>query len=140
MMATVTSDAAVLHWQKTLALYDGFIFVVAEYNHSITGVLKNAMDSAYRQWNRKPATMIGYSGTGAARAVEHLRLIASALQMVPTAGAIHIAGVDFLAISPMGSDKPMQEIEAHLLASTKATLDEFVWWARATMAARALAQ
>lgn len=56
MMATVTSDAAVLHWQKTLALYDGFIFVVAEYNHSITGVLKNAMDSAYRQWNRKPAT------------------------------------------------------------------------------------
>jgi hypothetical protein len=45
-----------LRWQKTLARYDGFVFVVAEYNSSITGVLKNALDQAYKEWGRKPFT------------------------------------------------------------------------------------
>jgi NAD(P)H-dependent FMN reductase len=49
----------------------GFVFVVAEYNHSITGVLKNALDQAYKEWGRKPFTAIGYGGIEAARAVEH---------------------------------------------------------------------
>src|ERR1700744_5470445 len=33
-----------LKWQATVAKYDGYIFVVAEYNHSITAALKNALD------------------------------------------------------------------------------------------------
>ena len=39
-----------VRWQQTIARFDGFIFVVAEYNHSITGVLKNALDEAYNEW------------------------------------------------------------------------------------------
>ncbi len=35
-----------VRWQQTIGPYDGYIFVVAEYNHSITGVLKNAIDKA----------------------------------------------------------------------------------------------
>ncbi|HEX7784448.1 MAG TPA: NAD(P)H-dependent oxidoreductase [Sphingobium sp.] len=136
IMRMPTENAEALRWQETLAQYDGFIFVVAEYNHSITGVLKNALDSAYKDWCRKPFTVIGYGGTGAARAVEHLRLVAIALQMVSTSGSIHIGGGDFVAISPMGANKPMEEIEAHLLPSAKAALDELLWWAHATMAAR----
>lgn len=136
IMRMPTENAEALRWQETLARYDGFIFVVAEYNHSITGVLKNALDSAYQQWVRKPFTAIGYGGTGAARAVEHLRLIGIALQMVSTAGAVHIAGGDFMAITPMGADKPMADIEAHLIPSATTSLDELMWWTRATMAAR----
>jgi len=126
-----------LRWQQTVGRYDGYIFVVAEYNHSITGVLKNALDQAYKEWNRKPFTVIGYGGTGAARAVEHLRSIGVELQMVSTHAGVHIGGSDFMTIFPMGGNKPVEEIEANLLPSAKTALDELVWWAKATMAAKA---
>ena len=42
-------------WQKKIAEFDGYIFVVAEYNRSITAALKNALDWAYNEWNRKTA-------------------------------------------------------------------------------------
>jgi NAD(P)H-dependent FMN reductase len=64
LMSMPSENAEALRWQKTLARYDGFVFVVAEYNHSITGVLKNALDQAYKEWGRKPFTAIGYGGNG----------------------------------------------------------------------------
>ncbi|HUA26222.1 MAG TPA: NAD(P)H-dependent oxidoreductase [Steroidobacteraceae bacterium] len=126
-----------VRWQKTIARYDGYIFVVAEYNRSITGALKNALDESYKEWNRKPFTAIGYGSVGAARAIEHLRTIGVELQMVSTRSAIHVGGVDFKTVYPMFGNKPFSEIEANLLPSAKAALDELVWWARATMAAKA---
>jgi NAD(P)H-dependent FMN reductase len=137
LISTPSENAEALRWQKTLARYDGFVFVVAEYNHSITGVLKNALDQAYKEWGRKPFTAIGYGGTGAARAVEHLRLIAIALRMVSTVASVHIGGADFMSTSPMGANKPIEGIEESLLAATKSALDELVWWAHVTMAATA---
>ncbi|MFN3973189.1 MAG: NADPH-dependent FMN reductase [Gemmobacter sp.] len=124
-------------WQETLAKFDGYIFVVAEYNRSITGVLKNALDQAYVEWTRKPFTAIAYGALGGARAMEHLRLIGVELQMVPTRSAVHIGGGDFFKVSPLGADAPIKEIEGNLLPSVKAALDDLVWWARATMAAKA---
>ncbi len=127
-----------IRWQQTVGRYDGYIFVVAEYNRSITGVLKNALDQAYKEWNRKPFTAIGYGGVGAARAIEHLRLIGIELQMVSTHAAVHIGGGDLMAVHPLGGvNKPIEDIEANLKGSTKTALDELVWWARATMAAKA---
>ena len=137
LISTPSENEDALRWQKTLARYDGFIFVVAEYNHSITGVLKNALDQAYHEWGRKPFTVIGYGGNGAARAVQHLRHISIALQMVSTAAAVHIGGADFMLTLPMGKNRPIEDIEASLLTSAKSALDELVWWARATMSTRA---
>lgn len=130
-------DPKAVAWQKKIAEFDGFIFVTAEYNHSITGALKNALDQAYNEWNRKPMGAIGYGGVGAARAVEHLRGIAVELAMVPVHGAVHIAGGDFLAVSPMGANGDMASIEDHLKGGAKDLLDDMVWWANATMAAKA---
>ena len=124
-------------WQETVGRFDGFIFVVAEYNHSVTGVLKNALDQAYKEWNRKPFTAIAYGGTGAARALEHLRGIAVELQMVSTHAAVHIGGGDFMTVYPILGNKPIEEIEANLLPSAKTALDELVWWAKTMMAAKA---
>ena len=128
-----------VRWQQTIARFDGFIFVVAEYNHSITGALKNALDEAYNEWDRKPFTAVGYGAVGGARAVEHLRLIAIELQMVSTHAAVHIGGGDFMAVHPMSGNKPIEDIEDHLLPNTKTALDELLWWAKATMAAKAAA-
>ena len=132
-----SANPEAVRWQQTIGRFDGFIFVVAEYNHSITAVLKNALDQAYNEWNRKPFTAVGYGGVGAARAVEQLRLIATELQMVSTQTAVHIGGSDLMTVHPMSQNKPIEEIEAHLLPSTKTALDQLLWWAKATMAARA---
>lgn len=132
-----SENAEAIRWQKTIARFDAFIFVVAEYNHSITGALKNALDEAYKEWDRKPFTAIGYGAVGAARAIEHLRLIAIELRMVSTHAAIHIGGGDFMAVFPMGGNKAIEDIEDHLLPNTKTALDELVWWAKATMVAKA---
>jgi NAD(P)H-dependent FMN reductase len=131
-----TAEAAVA-WQKKIAGFDGYLFVVAEYNHSITGELKNALDQAYVEWARKPMAAIAYGSMGGARALEHLRMIAVELQMVPVRNAVHIGGGDFWKLHPgMGGSGAMADIEAALVPSAKATLDDLVWWAKATMAAR----
>jgi NAD(P)H-dependent FMN reductase len=134
-----SKDPEAIRWQQTIAQYDGYIFVVSEYNHSMTGALKNALDQAYKEWNRKPFTAIGYGSVGGARAIEHLRGIGVELQMVSTRAAVHIGGSDFMAVFPAFGNKPIEDIEAGLLSGAKAALDDLVWWAKATMAARAAA-
>jgi len=76
-----------------------------------------------------------YCSTGGSRALEHLRGIGVELQMVSTRTAVHIG--DFFAMFPMGGNEPIQEIEANLLPSAKIALDELVWWAKATIGAKA---
>jgi NAD(P)H-dependent FMN reductase len=68
-------------WKQKMAALEGYLFVTAEYNHSVPGVLKNALDHAYPEFNKKPAAFVGYGGVGGARAVEQLRLICIELQM-----------------------------------------------------------
>ena len=68
-------------WAATIAAYDGFVFVTPEYNHGTTGVLKNALDYLYAEWNNKAAAFVSYGSAGGVRAVEHLRLIVGELQM-----------------------------------------------------------
>ena len=132
-----SQDARAVKWQQKLAEFDGYIFLTAEYNHSVTGALKNALDQAYKEWNRKPAAAMGYGGVGAARAIEHLRGIAVELQMVPLRNAVHLGGGDFFKVSPLGANGPMSEVEGNLKGALDAMLDELRWWAEATMAQRA---
>lgn len=68
-----TVDPRVAKWNEKLASLDGFIFIVQEYNHSITGALKNALDLAREVWNNKAAGIVSYGSVGGARAAEHLR-------------------------------------------------------------------
>ena len=90
-----SADPRAVAWQEKIASFDGYIFVVAEYNRSITGALKNALDQAYVDWNRKAFGVVGYGALGASRAIEHLRSIGIELQMVSTRSGVHIAGADF---------------------------------------------
>lgn len=131
-----SSDARAVAWQEKIATFDGFIFAVAEYNHSISGALKNALDQAYKEWVRKPMTAIAWGGMGGARALEHLRNIAVELQMVPVRGAVHIGGADFFKVHPMGGGVAIEEVEENLIPAATGALDDLVWWAKATMAAR----
>ncbi len=130
-------DERVLAWQDAIRPYDGYIFVVAEYNHSITAALKNALDQAYVEWIRKPFSALGYGGTGAARAVEHLRGIGVELQMVPSKFGAHIGGSDLFAVHPFGGNAPISEIAPAIQPSVDAMFDDLVWWATVLREARA---
>ncbi|MFL6489358.1 MAG: NADPH-dependent FMN reductase [Nitrososphaera sp.] len=68
-------------WSAKIDSFDAFVFVTPEYNHGISGALKNAIDFLYKEWNNKVAGFISYGGTGGVRSVEHLRLVMAELQI-----------------------------------------------------------
>ena len=87
-----TPSEPVKRLKSHVAGSQGLLFVTPEYNRSIPGVLKNAIDHASRPygqsvWNGKPAGVIGGSGgaIGTALAQQHLRNILAYLN-VPTLG------------------------------------------------------
>jgi NAD(P)H-dependent FMN reductase len=132
-----TQDPTAQKWQKKIAEFDGYIFVVAEYNRSVTGALKNALDQAYVEWARKPFGAISYGSMGGANALGHLQNIGVELQMVPTRNNVRIGGGDFFKVHPgFGGTGNLGDIEGSIAASAKAMLDDVVWWANATKAAR----
>lgn len=67
------TEPGIAAWNEKLASLDGFVFIVQEYNHSISGALKNAIDFARETWYNKAAGIVSYGSTGGARAAEHLR-------------------------------------------------------------------
>ncbi len=128
-----TQNEVGLRWQKKVGAFDGYIFVTAEYNHGVPAVLKNALDYAYPEWNRKAAACVGYGAVGGARAIEQLRLVFVELQLAPTRTGVHIQGADFMAVWRQG--KAISELE-YLKPNADAMLDELAWWTGALKAAR----
>ncbi len=120
-------------WQKKVAEFDGYIFITAEYNHSMPAVLKNALDYASPEWNKKTAAFVGYGAVGGARAIEHLRGIAAELQLATIKVGVYIQGADFMAVWKEGKD--VKDIP-HLQAGVKDLLDQLVWWTQALKVAR----
>lgn len=68
-------------WSEVIARCDGYIFVTAEYNHSIPGALKNALDYLHVEWNNKACGFVSYGSIGGSRAVEQLRQIAAQMML-----------------------------------------------------------
>lgn len=68
-------------WASKIASFDAFVFVTPEYNHSMPGSLKNAIDYLYAEWNNKAAGFVGYGSAGGSRAIEQLRQIMAEIQI-----------------------------------------------------------
>lgn len=66
---------AMKKWLDKVAEADAYIFVTPEYNHSIPGVLKNAIDYITSEITKKPATVVSHGTVGGARATMHLKEI-----------------------------------------------------------------
>jgi NAD(P)H-dependent FMN reductase len=112
-------------WADKIAAFDGFVFVTPEYNHSTSGVLKNAIDYLYTEWNNKAAGFVSYGGVGGARAAEHLRLIAGELQMADVRQQVALSLLtEFENFSVF---KP----GAYNLAALDTLLDQVIAWSAA---------
>ena len=129
-----TPNEVAAKWQAKLNEFDGYIIVTAEYNRSITGALKNAIDWAYKPFIKKAVAFVGYGSVGGARAVEHLRNIMVELQAVPVRHAVHIGGSDFIPI--MMGQKSWDDTKGNFDFFVPELLDNLVWWTNATKTAR----
>ena len=125
------TDPLQQRWAETIARADGYLFVVAEYNHGITSALKNALDYLYAEWNRKPASFIAFGNAEGARAVQQLKLVLNELEVAPLPTAVHLRDV---AKKIEGGMFHAADAEAKRFESM---LDEWVWWGRALRMARA---
>lgn len=81
----------VKQWSAKIDSADAFVFVVPEYNHGYSAVLKNALDVIYKEWNNKPAAFVSYGATsGGMRAVEQLRQVFVQLELMPIHDELNI--------------------------------------------------
>jgi NAD(P)H-dependent FMN reductase len=124
------TDPVQIAWAETIARADGYILIAPEYNHGPSAVLKNALDTVYREWNRKPVGFVSYGGVGGARAVEQLTCVTRELQMAPLEAAVHIIGA---GAKRQGAAFIGDERDTRSLARM---LDELAWWGQALKAAR----
>lgn len=113
------ANPAAAAWLSKTAEADAYIFVTAEYNHSITGVFKNAIDFIGSEWHGKAVGFVSYGGlAGGARAVEHMRQIASEMRMHDVRDQVLIPAV-WAAFDESGKleHEEMHIKQLHLVAS-----------------------
>jgi NAD(P)H-dependent FMN reductase len=117
-------------WAESIAGFDAFVFVTPEYNHSMPGSLKNAIDFLFREWNDKAAGFVSYGSVGGARAVEQLRLVMGEIKVadVRAQSALSL----FTDFENFTTFKPQPSREA----SVEAMLNDLIPWGRALQAMR----
>jgi NAD(P)H-dependent FMN reductase len=117
-------------WAAKIASFDGFVFVSPEYNHGISGALKNAIDFLYAEWNNKAAGFVSYGSAGGARAVESLRLVMGELMVADVRAQVMLSlFTDFENYSVF---KPAPQHEK----SVNTMLDQLVSWSTALQSVR----
>jgi NAD(P)H-dependent FMN reductase len=125
-------------WNNKIATAEAFLFITPEYNHSVPGVLKNAIDSVFVSFafRAKPAAFLGYSVGIAAgtRAVEHLALIAIETELVPMRNTVLIPRIESAFAAGGDPVDPETEIALNIM------LDDLDWWAKVLNQARAAGQ
>ena len=118
-------------WAATIDGFDGFVVVTPEYNHGAPGVLKNAFDHLYAEWNNKAVGFVSYGSAGGVRAVEQLRQVAGELQMADVRQQVALSlRTDFEHYSTFAPAE-------HHLRALSTMLDQVIAWSTALAPLRA---
>lgn len=132
-------DLRAQKWLKKLEEFDAYVFVTPEYNHSVPGVLKNAMDYVTWEIQRNPAAVMAHGSAGGARAEVHLKEILSESKavVIPTYTPLIMAGMSEMIdddgnLTQAGEDNPR-----NLQETCETMLEELKWYSDALAAARA---
>ena len=118
-------------WATRIDEFDGYIFVTPEYNHSLPGSLKNALDFVAAEWHNKAAGIVSYGSMGGVRANEHLRQILAELEIADVRQNVMLSiftdWQEFTTFAPA---------EQHL-AELEQQVEQLTAWARALQPLRA---
>lgn len=112
-------------WAAKIDSFDAFVFVTPEYNHGISGALKNAIDFLYREWNNKAAGFVSYGSVGGTRAVESLRLVMGELMVADVRAQVALSL--FTDFENFSTFKPAPHHEK----SVQTMLDQVISWGTA---------
>ena len=116
----VITDPNVLVWSELVKSADSIVFVTPEYNHTLSAIQKNALDSLGAEWVGKPVTAVAYGWSGGSLAVATLREVLSHLK---TDVKTDIAQLGFMKdLNPDGSLLDEEAVTAQI----KLALDEVV--------------
>jgi NAD(P)H-dependent FMN reductase len=125
-------DEQARRWADVVGRADGFVIISPEYNYGYPAVLKSALDSVYREWNRKPVAFVTYGGwSGGVRAMQQLREVVVELQMAPVRTSLVMQFGPRL-FDDEGNLKEPQVLEQQAVR----LLDDLAWWTLALRAAR----
>jgi NAD(P)H-dependent FMN reductase len=128
------SDPVVRAWNQKIAEGDAYVFVTAEYNHSVPGQLKNAIDNVFVSFamRNKPVAFVGYAAGigGGVRVIEHLAQIMVEAEAVPLRNGVVIP---FVA-SAFGEDGAPKDPAANTAVSI--ALDDLDRWSSTPARAR----
>lgn len=127
-------NAAVARFTKKIEEGDTFVIVTPEYNHGTSGVLKNALDWVYQEWNNKPVAFVSYGSVGGARAIEQLRLVAIELQMAPIRNSVNIPGEQYFQV--LFGKMDAKELFAQQKDKAETMITQLLWWTRVLKKAR----
>jgi len=117
-------------WSEKVAAFDAYVFVTPEYNHGMSGALKNAIDFLFYEWNNKAAGFVSYGSAGGVRAVEQLRLVMAELQVADVRAQVILSlFTDFENFSVF---KPA----SHHENMAKTMLDQVIAWGGALKSLR----
>ena len=109
-------------WAAKIDSFDAYVFVAPEYNHGISGALKNAIDFLFAEWNNKAAGFVSYGSVSGARAVEQLRLVLAEVQIATVRNQVLLSMyTDFESFSVF---KPSPTKEQ----SVNEMLDQLIAW------------
>ena len=129
------SEPLVKAWNNKIKSADAYVIVTPEYNHSVPGALKNAIDTVWVSFGfrNKPVAFVGYSGGQAAgvRAIEHLAHIFVEAEAVPVRNSVLIPFVRD------AFDEQGQPVNSITNAAADIMLDDLAWWSAALEKARA---
>ncbi|WP_374929017.1 NADPH-dependent FMN reductase [Kytococcus sedentarius] len=101
-------NPATTRWAEKIATFDGYVFITAEYNHSVPAALKNAFDVLYVEWVKKSIAFVSYGALSGARAVEHWRGIVANANMLQARSQVSLPLFD--SVQEDGTIKPPQPV------------------------------
>ena len=129
------SEPLVKAWNVKIKSADAYVILTPEYNHSIPGGLKNAIDTVWLSFGfrNKPVAFVGYSGgiAGGVRAIEHLAHVFVETESVPIRNSVVIPAVH------SAFDEQGQPVNPLTGAAADIMLDDLAWWSAALERARA---
>jgi len=124
-------------WLDAVAAFDGYVIVTPEYNRSMSGVLKNAIDLVAHEMDDKPVALIAHGSTGGAQAVASLRMALPGIGVITIPQALFFSDHLADAITDEGElRQDLREKPYGPQSQVDTQIESLLWYADALKAAR----
>lgn len=117
--------AAIGAWLQKIASFDGYVFVTPEYNRSVGGAFKNALDYLDEEIRNKAVGYVGYGGLGGAFAIQSLRGINAERSLASVKTMVSFSLMTDFENFSVFTPAPYHAVNASTM------LDEVILWTRA---------